>query len=42
MILKRYPRYKDNMLILWNSLRKSGYTRSYTNLVRVANKWIKP
>ncbi len=28
--------------MLWDSLRKSGYTRSYTSLVRVVNKWLKP
>ena len=42
MILRRYPRYKDDMIMLWDSLRKSGYKRSYTSLVRVINKWIKP
>ena len=42
MILRRYPRYKDDMIMLWDSLRKDGYTRSYTSLVRVVNKWIKP
>lgn len=42
MILRRYPRYKDDMIRLWDSLRKSGYTRCYTSLVRVVNKWIKP
>src|SRR5574344_2275882 len=42
MILRRYPRYKDDMIMLWQSLRDSGYTRSYTSLVRVVNKWIKP
>lgn len=42
MILRRYPRYKDDMILLWDSLRKSGYTRSYTSLVRVVNKWIRP
>lgn len=42
MILRRYPRYKDDMMLLWDSLRKSGYTRSYTSLVRVVRKWIKP
>ena len=26
MILRRYPRYKDDMIMLWGSLRKSGYT----------------
>lgn len=42
MILRRYPRYKDDMIMLWDSLKKSGYKRSYTSLVRVVNKWIKP
>lgn len=42
MILRRYPRYKDDKMLLWESLRKSGYTRSYASLVRVVNKWIKP
>ena len=42
MILRRYPRYAGDMIQLWDSLRKSGYTRSYTSLVRVVNKWIKP
>ena len=42
MILRRYPRYKDDMILLWDSLRKDGYTRSYTSLVRVVNKWVKP
>lgn len=42
MILRRYPRYKNDMIMLWDSLRKSGYTRSYTSLTRVVRKWIKP
>ena len=42
MILQRYPRYKDDMMLLWDSLRKSGYTRSYTSLVRVVRKWVQP
>ena len=42
MILRRYPRYKDDMIMLWDSLKKSGYTRSYSSLVRVVNKWLKP
>ena len=36
-ILRRYPRYKDDMMLLWNSLRKSGYTRSYTSLVQMGS-----
>jgi len=42
MILRRYPRYKDDMLMLWYSVRSSGYKRSYASLVRVVNKWVKP
>ena len=42
MILRRYPRYKDDLIMLWDSLRSSGYKRSYVSLVRVINKWIKP
>ena len=37
MILRRYPRYKDDMMLLWDSLRKSGYTRSYTSLMQGQN-----
>ena len=32
----------ERIRINWDSLRKDGYTRSYTSLVRVVNKWIKP
>lgn len=42
MILRLYTYHKDDMIMLWDALRKRGYTRSYTSLVRVVNKWIKP
>lgn len=42
LILKHYPYYKDDMIMLWDALRKKGYSRCYTSLVRVVNKWIKP
>lgn len=42
MILRRYPRYSDDIIMLWDSLRKSGYKRCYHSLVRVINKWLKP
>lgn len=42
MILRRYPRYKDDMMLLWDSLKKSGYKRSYTSLLRVIRKWVQP
>lgn len=41
-ILRRYPRYKGDMMMLWDSLRKDGYTRSYTSLLRVIRKWVQP
>ena len=41
-ILRRYPRYKDDMIMLWDSLKKSGYKRSYSSLIRVVRKWVKP
>ena len=42
LILRRYPRYKDDMIMLWDSLKKSGYKRSYSSLIRVVRKWVKP
>ena len=42
MILRLYPYHKDDMIMLWDALRKKGYKRSYTSLVRVVNKWLKP
>ncbi len=42
MILRCYPRYKEDMIMLWDALRKKRYTRSYTGLVGVVNKWVKP
>jgi len=42
MIIRHYSRYKDDMILLWDVLRKKGYNRKYNSLVRVINKWIKP
>ena len=42
LILRRYPRYKDDKIMLWDSIRKSGYTRSYTSMLRVIKKYVKP
>ncbi len=42
MILKCYTLHKDDMIMLWDSLGKSGYTRSYLSLLRVVRKWVKP
>lgn len=40
MILRSYARNKDDMILLWDTLRKKGYTRCYHSLVRVINKWV--
>ena len=32
----------NDMIVLWDSLRKSGYTRSYGSMLRVIKKWVKP
>ena len=42
MILRRYPYYKNDMIALWDSLRKSGYARSYGSMLRVIKKWVNP
>jgi len=42
MILRRYPKYTDDMMMLWDSLRKSGYKRKYASMLRVIHKWVKP
>ena len=42
MILRRYPRYKDDLILLWDSLKKDGYTRNYYSMVRVIRKWVEP
>lgn len=42
MILRRYPYYKNDMIALWDSLRKCGYARSYGSMLRVIKKWVNP
>ena len=41
-ILRRYPRYRDDKIRLWDSLRKDGYTRTYYSMLRVIRKWVEP
>jgi IS30 family transposase len=40
LILRHWARNKDDKIVLWDTLRKKGYTRHYNSLVRVPNKWI--
>lgn len=42
MILRAYSYHKDDLIVLWNSLREKGYTRSYYSMIRVIHKWVKP
>ena len=42
MILRRYPYYKDDKMMLWNALKKDGYTRCYTSLLRMLRKLVTP
>lgn len=42
MILRRYPRYKGDLIRLWYSLRQIGYTRTYYGMLRVIRKWLEP
>lgn len=41
-ILKRYPYYKHDLIRLWDSLRKDGYSRHYCSMLRVIRKWVEP
>ena len=41
-ILRRYPRYQGDLIRLWDSLRKDGYTRNYYSMLRVIRKWVEP
>ena len=41
-ILRRYPRYRNDKIRLWDSLRKDGYTRTYYSMLRVIRKWVEP
>jgi len=41
-ILRRYPRYENDLIRLWDSLRKDGYMRNYYSMLRVIRKWVRP
>jgi len=38
LILRHYPYHKDDMIVLWDVLRKKGYTRCYYSMCRVIRK----
>lgn len=39
LILRHYPYHKDDMVVLWDVLRKKGYKRRYCSMCRVIRKW---
>lgn len=40
LILRHYARNKDDRILLWDTLRKKGYTRHYNSMNRALNKWL--
>jgi len=40
MILRHWRHNKDDRIVLWDTIRKKGYTRSYGSMTRVLRKWL--
>lgn len=40
LILRHWARNKDDRILLWDTLRRKGYTRHYNSMNRVLQKWI--
>ena len=40
LILRHYARNKDDLILLWATVREKGYTRSYASMTRVLRKWV--
>jgi len=40
LILRHYKYNKDDLILLWSTVRDKGYTRSYASMTRVLRKWI--
>ena len=39
LIIRHLRHNKDDMIVLWNTLRKKGYKRHYNSMIRVIRKW---
>jgi len=39
LILRHYRYHSDDMIVLWNVIRKKGYTRHYNSMCRCIRKW---
>lgn len=40
LILRHWRHNKEDKIVLWDTIRKKGYTRHYNSMVRVLNKWL--
>lgn len=40
LILRHWRRHKDDRIVLWDTIRKKGYKRSYYSMTRVLGKWL--
>ncbi len=40
LILRHWQHNKDDKIVLWDTIRKKGYSRHYSSMVRVLNKWL--
>lgn len=40
LILRHYARNKDDRILLWDTLRKKGYTRHYNSMNRAIQRWV--
>ena len=40
LILRHWQHNKEDRIVLWDTIRKKGYTRHYNSMVRVLNKWL--
>ena len=40
LILGHWKHNKDDLILLWSTVRKKGYLRSYTSMTRVLRKWV--
>lgn len=41
LIMRHWQHNKDDKMVLWDTIRKKGYTRHYNSMIRVLNKMIK-
>ena len=38
--MRHWQHNKEDRIVLWDTIRKKGYTRHYNSMVRVLNKWL--